>query len=113
MKWGNDKYEVRREFMSQYGKDWVRVSFTKPRHSATPPDIHYDWVPSFEDLYWIVRLIADCEEDKYPHGVGRWMVEAFLRDTVGGLDFEFLKQKYLIPIRRDGPIRLVEQTKLR
>ena len=43
MPWGDDK-------------KWVRVTLKKSRI----------FVPSFEDLYRIIRAICHCEEEKYP-----------------------------------------------
>ena len=75
-------------------KEWVKVSFKK-----------FDtwWIPSFEDLYRIIRAIAHCEDRKYPNGKGKDMVADFLRDSVYFDDFDELMKKYQIP-ERDGAI---------
>ena len=52
-------------------KLWVKVFFTEAITS---------WTPSFEDLFRVIRLICYCEDEKYPHGKGRFKVREFLRD---------------------------------
>ena len=57
------------------------------------------FVPSFEDLYRIIRAICECEDRKYPNGKGRKMVEEFLAHCVYSPDFEFLRSQFQIPDR--------------
>lgn len=74
---------------SPWGKQWVRVELLKSR---------VFW-PSFEDLFRIVTAICDCEDRKYPGGVGRDMVADFLVDACYCDDFEELRDRYGIPVR--------------
>jgi hypothetical protein len=71
-------------------KEWVRV-----RHKNG-----FQFIPSFEDLYRIVRAICECEDKKYPNGRGREMVADFLIDSCDpDTSFEYLVVKYSIPMR--------------
>lgn len=57
---------------------------------------------SFEELYHIVKLISECEDEKYPppRYKGRKMVLEFLRDTImTDFPFEALADAYKIPRR--------------
>lgn len=57
-----DKLEVVIRQMPQFGnKWWALVRFRKTS---------LEWVPSFEDLFRIVKAIADCEDRKYPRTEG-------------------------------------------
>ena len=64
-----DKIKVERRQHPTWGKDWVFVSFLLSQDN---------WIPSFEDLFRIIRPICECEDDKYPNGKGRAMVREFL-----------------------------------
>lgn len=84
-----DKFVVKIEPM--YGKKWVKVYFK---------DGNY-WVPSFEDLWRINLAIAECEDEKYPKGEGRTMVQRFLAASCNPhITWEELRTKYLIPQRK-------------
>jgi len=72
-------------------KTWVRI-----RHKKSG----FQFVPSFEDLYRIIRAICECEDKKYPDGKGRDMVQDFLWDACEpDVNFELLALKYKIPLR--------------
>jgi hypothetical protein len=66
-----DKISVLAKPFDKYGgKHWVLVQF---------PD-GTEWVPSFEDLYRIVRAVCHCEDEKYPPPAkGRFYVRDFLK----------------------------------
>ena len=71
----------------QYGgKFWVAVYLKSSK-----------WVPSFEELFWIVKFISFCENEKYPpeKGFKGWrMVAEFMADACKpGATWEELKQK--------------------
>lgn len=61
------------------------------------------WVVSFQDLYHILREIADCEDIKYPSDngfQGRDMVVKFVQDSLWtAASYEELRMKYKIPDR--------------
>ena len=76
MPWGDDK-------------DWVKVTLKKSR----------TFIPSFEDLYRIIRAICHCEEEKYPNGKGLDMVAEFLEDCCRTDDWDYIVRKYQIPER--------------
>jgi hypothetical protein len=82
------KLEVIKQIMPQFGgKTWVLV-----KHKNG-----FAFIPSFEDLFRIVRAICECEDDKYPGGRGRYMVQDFLWDACDpNMSFEFLVLKYKI-----------------
>lgn len=85
-------------------KIWVRV---RPRISVCSNCGAWDgfrpWVPAFQDLYHIVKEIADCEEIRYPQEQGfrgRTMVFDFLKDCLTtNATFGELRAKYQIPNR--------------
>lgn len=74
------------------GKLWVKILFPK-----------LEWVPSFEDLFWILKALSLCENEKYPpdNGYKGWrMVAEFAADACQpGADFEKLRDKFKIPDR--------------
>jgi hypothetical protein len=76
MPWGNNK-------------KWVRAELKRGRA----------FIPSFADIYRLIQAICFCEDDKYPNGKGRKMVEEFVRDCVWHADFQELERKYSIPRR--------------
>jgi hypothetical protein len=85
----NEKLEVIK--LPMYGKTWVLI-----KHKKTG----FAFIPSFEDLYRIIQAICDCEDEKYPNGQGRIMVQDFLWDACAPeMSFEFLVSKYKIPLR--------------
>lgn len=78
-----------------WGKRWAVVEFSQTGQR---------WIPSFEDLYRIVRAIAFCEDEKYPPEQGfegRGYVARFLHDSVYEADYDRIAEKYKLPIR-DG-----------
>ena len=85
-------------------KLWIRVRL---RHAHCEYCGQWDgvrpWIPSFHDLYHIVRMIAECEEAKYPQRQGyegRNMVLRFLTDCLApDADWDQLQHKYQIPER--------------
>lgn len=92
---GQEKLTVALMPFDRYGgKTWVKVNFA---HGG-------EWVPSFEDIYWIVRALCYCEDAKYPHGKGRVMVQEFLADCCNkDARWNDLAKKYNIPIRPVEP----------
>jgi len=89
----HDKMDVVVKIMPDWdNKKWVVVTLKKS----------YRFIPSFEDLYRIVKAICYCEEEKYPNGKGAKMVAEFLIDVCNGAEWEFLKEKYKIPKRNDN-----------
>ena len=76
------------------GREWRSVSELKLRVSVEPVTFtdgsskiwervevltrDASFLPSFEDLYRIIRPICQLEDDKYPNGEGRDMVRRFL-----------------------------------
>ena len=89
-----DKLDVVVKEMEQFGgKKWVLVKHKKNG---------FGFIPSFEDLYRIIKAICFCEDDKYPSGEGRKMVERFLIDCCDpDYNFELLQLKYKIPFVAD------------
>jgi hypothetical protein len=86
----NDKMDVTVKRMPKWDdKLWVVVTLKRAKR----------FIPSFEDLYRIVRAICYCEDEKYPSGKGAEMVKEFLSDTCDGTDFDLLRAKYNIPER--------------
>lgn len=84
--------------MPQFGnKLWVWVRMKKSRK----------WIPSFEDVFRIVRAICECEDEKYPNGKGSEMVAEFLVDCCkhhpsevsDEMVWRWLVLKYQIPER--------------
>ena len=70
------------------GKWWVRVEILRGRRS---------FLPSFEELFYIVRMIAEAEDLKYPKLHQRvWTeVQDFMRDACQPEStWEELKEKY-------------------
>jgi hypothetical protein len=86
-----DKLSVTKQVMPQFGgKTWVLV-----RHKNG-----FAFIPSFGDLYRIVRAICECEDEKYPNGRGRDMVQDFLWDACNpDNSYDLLALKYKIPLR--------------
>jgi len=85
-----DKMDVVMKKMPDWGnKYWVVVNLKNSRI----------FIPSFHDIYRIVRAICACEDEKYPYGKGAKMVAEFLADTCRGIPFETLIEKYQIPTR--------------
>lgn len=71
-------------------KKWVRVRLKDGRQS---------FFPSFEDLWRMIQAIAECEDEKYPNGSGRFQLFAFLHDCVGRKSWERLRAEHKIPDR--------------
>ena len=73
-------------------KNWVIVTFHNPR-----------WVPSFEDIFHILRALAECEDEQYPYPArGRWKIKDFVSDSLRpDATWEEIRQKHYIP-NRDG-----------
>ncbi len=86
-----------------YGKRWVKV---KLKHSK-------EFYPSFEDLHRIIQAICYCEDEKYPNGEGRDMVQDFLWDCVYEEDYDVLAIRYRIPIREGTNILKTNGAKLK
>lgn len=74
------------------GKRWVVVRLKNSNQ----------FIPSFQDLYRIVKAICYCEDEKYPNGKGAKMVSEFLVDVCDGMRWDVLKEKYQIPNRESG-----------
>lgn len=57
-----------RPMAEKQGGDWVFVAQRPPlRHWKKLGNFRVpEWCPSFEDLFWIFRAIAQCERKKYP-----------------------------------------------
>lgn len=86
----NEKFAVLVKFLAKYNKRWVEV---KVWGKTT-------WIPSFHDLFRVIRAICYCEDLKYPKGEGRKMVARFLQDCCDPLaEWEELKKSYEIPDR--------------
>jgi hypothetical protein len=74
-------------------KNWVRVYIRTGRDN---------FVPSFEELYYIIKFICQCEDKKYPgvYQEGRLMVERLLCDCCDpDIEWEEIRKKYKIPKR--------------
>ena len=85
-----DKMDVTAKRIPEYdNKLWVHVALKKSN----------SFIPSFMDIYRIIRAICHCEDEKYPNGEGAGMVKRFLIDTCDGIDFDTLRTKYKIPER--------------
>lgn len=92
------KLKVRvRPFDKYGGKFWVDCKF----ESSTT-----QWIPSFEEIFWILKAISYCENEKYPpeDGFKGWkMVADFAYESCSpGADFEKLAEKYKLP-KREAP----------
>jgi len=75
-------------FKGEFGeKQWVGVLFS----------VGDAWLPSFREIAEILKLIGECEDEKYKHGKGLEMVIEFCEDATLGMDYEFLKNKYKLP----------------
>ena len=88
-----DKIKVVLRPMPAYGnKMWARVTFLASG---------LEWVPSFEDLFRIVKAIARAEDYKYPPPLqGYRMVQKILCDACEPeTAWEQIKAKYKIPVR--------------
>ena len=66
---------------------WVEVIFPNG----------WRWVPSFEEVGTILRLIGECEDERYAHGEGAEMVIRFCKDTIIGIPYEELRKTYQLP----------------
>lgn len=79
-------------FDSYGGKRWVKVKLESN-----------SWVPSFEEIFWILKAISYCENEKFPpeEGFQGWkMVANFVRESCSpGANFEELAKKYKLPKR--------------
>jgi len=86
-----DKLDIVAKPMPQYGnKLWVLVRFKTAD----------EWIPSFEDLFRIIRAICHCEDVKYPYGKGREMVRELLDKCCDwDADWEVLRAEFQIPAR--------------
>jgi len=78
-------------------KVWVMVRFNNSQ---------IEWLPSFEDLYYIIRGLARCEDIAYrdPHYAGRGKVSDFLNDIIwgeGSYTYEELAEKYRLPHKKE------------
>lgn len=77
-------------------KLWVVVTFYFNGQKV------FSWAPSFEELYYIIKGIAFCEDRKYSkvYHEGSHMVFRFLEDCIySDFDYEEIKKKYLLPER--------------
>jgi hypothetical protein len=88
------------------GSQWIEVLLLK---FAKPGELVPRFVPSFHDLFRIVRGICACEDAKYPppQYQGRYKVLDFLRDAILARSddaFDALAQKYKIPERDRGQL---------
>lgn len=57
----------------------------------------FSWRPSFKELGEILKLIAECEDEKYSRGEGADMVIRWSKDAILGITYEELKKKYKLP----------------
>jgi hypothetical protein len=55
------------------------------------------WRPSFNELGEILKLIAECEDERYPNGKGADMVIEWSKDAIIGIPYDYLKKKYQLP----------------
>lgn len=90
-----DKIKVVLKEMPQYGyKWWAVITFLATGQK---------WVPSFEDLFRIVKAIARAEDFKYPPREGyqgHRMVQRILCDACDpDTTWEDTRAKYQIPAR--------------
>ena len=90
-----DKIKVVLRPMPRYdNKWWAVVTFVADGH---------EWIPSFEDLFRIVKAIARAEDFKYPprkNYQGYKMVQKILCDACEpGTTWKQMKAKYKIPTR--------------
>jgi len=98
----NNKIAVSAKPFDKYGgKHWVLVKF----HNGT------EWVPSFEDLYRIIRAICHCEDEKYPppNGRGRFYVRDFLKACCEEMPPECEPEQYWERLREQ--YRFIDRTK--
>ena len=86
----NKKFRVYVGNVPRYEKDWLIL---------TP--LEDNWMPSFEDLFYIIKTIAELEEAKYPFGEGRKFVADFFYEVAGraNISYETLAKKFKIPNR--------------
>jgi len=84
------KFEVFVGEISRYEKEWLILY---PQEKS--------WMPSFEDLFYIIKTIAEIEESKYPFGEGRKFVANFFYEAAGkaNISYETLAKKFKIPSR--------------
>jgi len=66
---------------------WVEVIFPNG----------WRWIPSFQELGEILKLIGECEDERYIGGKGAGMVIEFCKDAIIGIPYEELKRKYQLP----------------
>ena len=68
---------------------WVEVIFPNG----------WRWIPSFEEIGMILKLIGECEDEIYLEkgGKGADMVIEFCKDAIIGIPYEELKRKYKLP----------------
>ena len=62
-------------------KNWVIVEFENGSC----------WMPALVDLGWIISMIGQCEDIKYPNGYGREYTKDFLRNCFGKTKAEIIK----------------------
>ena len=57
----------------------------------------FSWRPSFEELGEILKLIGECEDEKYARGEGADMVIRWSKDAILGIPYKEIKEKYKLP----------------
>lgn len=87
--------QVKISLTDEGGKWWAYVQIING---------HNSFLPSFEELFWIIQMICECEDEKYPTGQGRLMVEDFFYDACQKTDdpdelFRELRSKYKLPAK--------------
>lgn len=87
------KISVFAEPFDRYGgKFWVKVLLNSR-----------EWVPSFEELFYILKFISFCENEKYPpeRGLKGWrMVAEFAAKACEpGAKWEDLQREFKVPER--------------
>ncbi|GAH67389.1 unnamed protein product [marine sediment metagenome] len=51
------------------------ITYRRSRYTVRQPfDITKQWVPTNDDIVKILRKICECEDQKYPNGLGRNML---------------------------------------
>lgn len=90
----NSSKEIRKARIPQFdNKEWVILDLLKDAHKS---------LISFEEIYWILKFIYECEEIKYslPHHLGGDMVKQFTNAVLNSnATYKELAEKFQIPAR--------------
>lgn len=80
---------------------FILVECHKPQREATKRWVFVNkYAVPFELIYYILRWIGECEDEKYPETFqkGRYMVADFCRDAiVTNASYDLLASKYRLP----------------